>query len=175
MSIKIPLRKTYSVYANEMHLATMIFPFVREEIEKGAIIKSILEKNLKKNILKIINNVGTSPDLKKEINKIDWEQTDIEKIKGVLKEIEEKLRYKNVNIIIQGSNLFIKKVNELIDIWARVNLTKIESNNNLLNIINCYNFEENGELEYIQEKHQYLLNTLGIHEIYKKEELKKAN
>ena len=45
MSKKILLRKTFSVYASDLHLATMIFPFVDREIEKGAIIKPILEKN----------------------------------------------------------------------------------------------------------------------------------
>ena len=175
MSTKIPLRKTYSVYASEIHLSTMIFPFVKEEIEKGAIIKPILEKNISTSISKIINNVGINSKLKEKIDEIDWEQTNIEKIKKVLKEIEEKLNSKNVHIIILGSNLFIEKVNELVDIWTKVNLSKIELSNNSLNIINCYRFEENDELECIEKKHQYLLNTLGIHEIYNKKKKKKAN
>ena len=49
MSKKILLRKTYSVYASNMHLATMIFPFINNEIEKGAIIKPILEKGISEN------------------------------------------------------------------------------------------------------------------------------
>ena len=70
MSKKILLRKTYSVYASNMHLATMIFPFINNEIEKGAIIKPILEKGISENISKVIKNVGINPDLKKQINNI---------------------------------------------------------------------------------------------------------
>ena len=44
MSKKISLRKTYSVYASKTHLATMTFPFIKRELKKGAIIKTIFEK-----------------------------------------------------------------------------------------------------------------------------------
>ena len=33
MSEKILIRKTYSVYASEMHFSAMIFPFVNKEIK----------------------------------------------------------------------------------------------------------------------------------------------
>ena len=44
-----------------------------------------------------------------------------------------------------------------------------------INIINCYNFNENEEIEDIERKHEYQLKTTGIEEIYQKEILKKAN
>ena len=82
---------------------------------------------------------------------------------------------KNINIIVLGTNIFIEKVNELIDIWAKINLQELEYNEAILNIINCYNFEENKEIENIKEKHENILKTEGIEELYNKELLKKAN
>ena len=176
MSKKILLRKTYSVYASNMHLATMIFPFINNEIEKGAIIKPILEKGISENISKVIKNVGINPDLKKQINNIDWKKTSIEKIKQTLNDIEVLLKESNrIHIIVLGTNEFIDKVNELIDIWAKVNLENVSKKDSVINIINCYSFEDNKDIINISNKHQFLLKTAGIEEILFRNKLKKAN
>lgn len=176
MSKKILLRKTFSIYASDLHLATMIFPFVDKEIENGAIIKPILERDMSESIEKIINNVGLNSEVKEKIEKLDWSQTNIEKIKQTLENIENILSKSNkIHIIISGSNLFIDKVNKLIDLWTKINLNEIEKNNNVINVVNCYNFDENDSINNILEKHEYVLKTTGIEEIYTKEKLKKAN
>ena len=108
MKEKILLRKTYSIYASDIHLATMIFPFVDKEIERGAIIKPILEKDISNSIEKIIENIGLKYEMKNRIAKIDWSQTNIDKIKGTLEQMEEELLQKQViHIIVSGTNLFI--------------------------------------------------------------------
>lgn len=176
MSQKILLRKTYSVYASDLHLATMIFPFVDKEIEKGGIIKPILEKGISESIEKIINNIGLEVEMKEKIEKIDWSQTNIDKIKQTLKDIEKMLDKSNlIHIIVSGTNLFIEKVNKVIDLWAKMNFENIQESGSIINIINCYNFDENEEIENIIEKHEYVLKTTGIEEIYENNTLKKAN
>ena len=107
MSEKILIRKTYSVYASEMHFSAMIFPFVNKEIKEGATIKPILEKDFSKNIYKILNNVKLDPDLKAKIGKLDWDKTDIEKIKNILKDIETiTIRDKKIHIIVSGRKYY---------------------------------------------------------------------
>ena len=176
MSTKISLRKTYSVYASKMHLATMIFPFVKKELKDGAIIKPILEKDISEDMEQIIRNVAINSKLKEKINNIDWKQTDIEKIKNTLRDMEELIKLNNnINIIILGTNIFIEKVNELVDIWAKINLQELEHKGATINIINCYSFEENKKIENIKEKHEFILKTSGIEESYNKELLKRAN
>ena len=176
MSKKILLRKTFSVYASDLHLATMIFPFIDREIEEGAVIKPILENSIADNIKRIINNVGLDEKVKNKIEKLDWTQTNIEKIKQTLNDIEEMLnKSSKIHIIVSGSNWFIDKVNKVIDLWARMKLDEIEKNNKIINVINCYSFEENDNVNNIIEKHEYILKTTGIEEIYSKEKLKKAN
>ena len=46
--------------------------------------------------------------MKNRIAKIDWSQTNIDKIKGTLEQMEEELLQKQViHIIVSGTNLFI--------------------------------------------------------------------
>lgn len=176
MSKKILLRKTCNVYASDLHLATMIFPFIDKEIEKGAMIKPILEKDISNSIQKIIHNVGLDSETKNKIETIDWNQTNIEKIKQTLKQIESVFdTNKQIHIIVSGTNLFIEKVNKLVDLWAKMNLEKIEKSESVINIINCYSFEENEQIDSIIKKHDYILKTSGIQAIYEEESLKKAN
>ena len=176
MSTKISLRKTYGVYASKTHLATMIFPFIKNEIKNGAIIKPILEKDISYEIGYVIKNVALKPNLKKIIENIDWKQTNIEKIKNVLAEMEKLLNSNNnINIVVQGSNLFIEKVNELIDLWTKINIKVLENSKTTINIINCYNFEDNKKINDLNEKHEFILKTSGIEEIYNEDILKKAN
>lgn len=176
MSKKILLRKTFSVYASDLHLATMIFPFIDKEVEDGAIIKPILEKDISNNMERIINNVGLNMKVKNKIEKLDWTQTNIEKIKQTLNDIENILDKSNkIHIIVSGSNIFIDKVNRLIDLWAKMKLDDIERSGIIINIVNCYSFEENEAIDNIIEKHEYILKTTGIEELYAEEKLKKAN
>ena len=67
MNNKVFLRKTCSVYASDIHLATMTFPFINKEIENGAVVKPILEKNISDSIKKIINNMGINEEAKDKI------------------------------------------------------------------------------------------------------------
>jgi len=176
MSEKILLKKTFSVYASDLHLATMIFPFIDKEIEKGAIIKPILEKDISKSIQKVVKSVGLNSEIKNKIEQLEWKQTNIEKIKQTLNSIENNLNETNIiHVVISGSNYFIEKVNKLMDVWAKANLNIIEKSNAIINLINCYNYEENENINEIMEKHEYILRTSGIEDLYQENELKKAN
>lgn len=170
------LRKTCSIHASDLHFATVIFPFVSKEIEKNTTVKTILERDEKENIEKIIENIGLNSETKEKIKKIDWKKSDITKIRRIFKLLEEDIRTKkNIDIIILGSNIFIQKVNKAIDLWFKNNMDKIEEGEAGVNIINCFSFEEKQEIDKILDSHDYILRTLGIEEIIGKEELLKAN
>ncbi len=176
MSERLLLRKTCSIHANDLHFATVVFPYVSKQIENGATIKTILERNEKENIEKVIKNVGLNSETKKKIKKIDWEESDITKIRRTFKLLEEEIRInKKMDIIILGTNLFIQKVNEALDLWIKNNMDKLQEPNIELNIVNCFSFEENKELDTIFDSHDYILKTSGIEELLGKEELLKAN
>ncbi len=170
------LKKICSIYANDLHFATMIFPFIHKELENNTMIITILEKDETKNIEKILENIGLNTQQKEEIRKIDWNATNINKIKSNLKLLEKDIKNnKKIDIIVCGRNIFIEKVNKVLDLWAKNNIQILEKTNQCLNIINCFSFEENKQIENIMDEHEYILKTAGIEEIVGTEELQKAN
>lgn len=170
------LRKTCSIHANDLHFATVVFPYVANEIEYGATVKTILERNEKENIEKVIKNIGLNSEIKRKIKKIDWEESDITKIRRTFRVLEDEIKInKKIDIIILGSNIFIQKINKAIDLWIKNRMEEIEKTGVELNIINCFSFEENEEFNKILQSHDYVLKTSGIEELLGKEELLKAN
>lgn len=170
------LKKICSIYANDLHFATMIFPFIHKELENNTMIITILEKDETKNIEKILENIGLNTQQKEEIREIDWNATNINKIKSNLKLLEKDIKNsKKIDIIVCGRNIFIEKVNKVLDLWAKNNIQDLEKTNQCLNIINCFSFEENKQIENIMDEHEYILKTAGIEEIVGTEELQKAN
>lgn len=176
MKERLLLRKTCSIHANDLHFATVVFPYVSKEVESGATVKTILERNEKQYIEKVIKNIGLNSDIKEKIKKIDWEESDITKIRKTFKLLEEEIKLnKKINIIILGSNIFIQKVNKAFDLWIKNHMGKLEKENNEINIINCFSFEENEQVDKILNTHDYILKTSGLEELIEEEELLKAN
>lgn len=175
MDSKFLLKKTCSIYASDLHFATMIFPFVVKELKCNTLVKTILEKNELQNISKILENIGLNDFEKEKIKTIDWHKSSVNKIKACLGLIEKELQKNtSIDLLVCGSNFFVEKVNKVIDLWLKNNLEKIENSFSCLNIINCYSFDENFDNLNFINSYDYILRTAGIEEIYK-EELKEAN
>ena len=101
MARKIQLRKTCSIYADDLHFATMVFPFIEKEINNNTTIKTILEKNEEENIEKIINNIGLNSEIKEKIRQIDWSNTNIKKIRNNFEVLKQDIKEKNnIDIIV---------------------------------------------------------------------------
>jgi len=167
------LKKICSIYANDLHFATMIFPFIHKEIEQNTTIRTILEKNEEENIEKILKNIGLDSEIKEQIKKIDWKNTNINKIRKNFKLLEDDIiSKKRIDVIVSGSNIFIEKVNKAIDLWIKNNIEKIEKFGIELKIINCFYFEENKNSNNIIDEHDYILRTSGLEEILGRELLK---
>lgn len=170
------LKKICSVYANDLHFATLIFPFIHRELEKNTTIRTVLEKDEQENIEKVLENIGLNSDLKEEIRKIDWKGTNINKIRENFKLLEKDVKYnKKIDIVVSGRNIFIQKVNKAIDLWVKNNIELLENKDTEFNIINCFSFEENKKIDNIINTHEYILKTAGLEEIINEEELLKAN
>lgn len=176
MTNNMLLSKTCSIYASDLHFATIIFPFVDREMQKNTTIRTILEKDEQENIEKIIENIGLNSEKKDKIRKVDWSSSDIKKIRETFKLLEKDIKEKKkVDVIVLGSNIFIEKVNKAIDLFTKNNLEELEKSKTQLNIINCFSFMENNENNNIIDSHEYILKTTGIEEIINKKELLKAN
>lgn len=173
MKERMLLKKVCSIYADDLHFATMIFPFIHKEVEKNTTIKTILEKDEEENIEKILKNIGLNSEIKEEINKIDWKRTNINKIRNNFKLLEKNIKNKEkIDIIVSGSNEFIGKVNQAIDLWVKNHIESFDKSGIELNIINCFYFEENKNSDSIIDEHDYILRTSGLEEILGRELLK---
>lgn len=166
-------KKICSIYANDLHFATMIFPFIHKEVENNTTIRTILENDEEENIEKILKNIGLNSEVKEEIKKIDWKNTNINKIRNNFKLLEEDITSKKrIDIIVSGRNIFIEKVNKAIDLWIKNNIESLEKSSIELKIINCFYFEENKNSDNIIDEHDYILRTSGLEEILGRELLK---
>ena len=175
MKNKMLLRKTCSVYASDTHFATMIFPFISKEIEVDAKVLTILEKSETEKIEKILENIGLSSKIKRKIKNIDWNKTNIKKIRNNFKKLEDNVENNlNTDVIVLGDKVFIQKINEAIDLWFKNNIDKIEKSVVKINIINCFSLNENKDIYKILNMHNYILKTKGITELME-EKLLKAN
>lgn len=173
MNNKLLLRKTCGIYASDTHFATMIFPFVIRQIKEKNKIVTIFEKDETEKIEKILENIGLETKIKQKIKNIDWSETNIKKIRKNFKIIENNIKKKsNTNILILGNRAFIKKINEIIDLWFKNNIEKIEVAKIKINIINCFSFYENKEIYSILNSHDYVLKTYGLEKIIVEEFLK---
>ena len=173
MKEKMLLKKICSVYAIDLHFATMIFPFIHKEVESNTTIRTILENNEEENIDKILKNIGLNSEVKEEINKIDWKNTNISKIRKNFKLLEDDIKNKKrIDIIVSGRNIFIQKVNKAIDLWIKNNIENLDESGIELKIINCFYFNENKISDNIIDEHEYILRTSGLEEILGRELLK---
>lgn len=167
------LKKICSIYVDDLHFATMIFPFIHKEVEQNTTIRTILEKDEEENIEKILKNIGLNSEIKEEIKRIDWKGTNINKIRNNFKLLEEEMKVKNkIDIIVSGRNLFIEKVNQAIDLWVKNNIENLERFNIELKVINCFCFDENKNSDNIIDEHDYILRTSGIEKLLGRELLK---
>lgn len=173
MKEKMLFKKISSVYANDLHFATMLFPFIHKEVENNTTIRTILENDEEENIEKILKNIGLKSEVKEKIKKIDWKNTNINKIRKNFKLLEEDIKNKkSIDIIVSGRNIFIQKVNQAIEIWLKNNIENVDKNGIELKVINCFYFEENKNLDNIVDEHDYILRTSGLEEILGRELLK---
>ena len=170
------IQKVCSFYVSTTHLTTMIFPYINKELKENTKFNNYLENNLRANIETIIGKLMLKSEGINDILKLNWNKTENIKYAQIEKEINENLKNTNkLNIFINGSKAYIENVNKAINKYFSKERKKIKQKN--INIINCYEVGEfNKNIKEILDKHAYVLNTSGIHEISKVfEGYKKAN
>ena len=166
------MQKICGFYVSNVHLVTMILPFIKEQFQKEVKIETFLEENLGKYINKILFNLIINENNKQKILNINWENTKIEKYSNMEKYLEKNINKNKENIIlITGNKNYINEINNILNKFFE------EKNNNNIKIINCYKASEfDDNIRDILDKHEFILNTSGIHRIEEVfENYKKAN
>lgn len=127
-------------YVSDFHLEMTILPYINEKIKENKDIVIVTQNKLEESIKILISRMNLKN--KEQIIELDWNNSEIDKIKG----------RKNIVIINNGTKKFIEDTNK-----------KIEEivGNEIAEIINCYSFNEiKDEIIEIREKHTEVLNNL---------------
>lgn len=158
------MKRVCGFYVSNVHLVTMILPYIREEINSNTKIETFFEYNLNKNINKILSNLIINNEDEQKILNINWKSTKIKKYSNLEKNIKNKIgENKKINLIISGSEKYIKEVNYILDKIFNKYQSKMHNN---ITIINCYEVTAfNDNIKEILDSHEYILNTSGIHKI----------
>ena len=161
--------KLCSFYISDWHLVTMLLPYINKKINEEVEIATILEKDLNEKITKLLERLNLNNEEK--ILNLNWRKFN-EKGKVIYnKDDKEKI------LIVNGSEEFIKKINDKIEKYFRTHKV-----NGTIKIINCFELTEiTGGMTEILDDHDKVFNTSGENEIedvfkdyIRKEEVKKA-
>ena len=130
-------QKLCSSYVSNMHFATMILPFVNKQIKEKTSVVTFLENNFTTNIELVLSRLTISDEVKKEILKINWKDTNATKYLNIEKILKMQLN-KNCNniIIVNGNEEYINIINECIDRCIQKNHKKFEKTS--IKIMNFY-------------------------------------
>lgn len=134
-------KKLCAFYVSDIHLITMLLPYINERINESTKILTVFETDISESAKKVIN--GIQGKKSKNLLKIDWKNKDVE--------ILQKTDIENKIIIIKGKEEYINNANKIIN-------TRKEK----CTILNCYDLEENSaRIKEILDKHEKVVNTSG--------------
>ena len=141
--------KICAFYAGNYHFEMVSIPYINKKLENNEEIIILTENDLEETIKKLLSNINLKENKKENILKINWKNEDTEKIKKIEKNANEN---KNTVVFIKGKEKYINNTNK--------NIEKLLSQNNNINIIDCYDIQEVGEdLEKLMSQYNKILST----------------
>jgi len=165
------MEKICGFYASNVHLITMILPYLKKQLKKDVKIETFFEQNLSNNINAFLNNLIIDENEKKILLNINWKSNKIKKYNIIEKNLKEIIKKNNCIIcLISGNKKYIKYINEMLNKFFK-NYQNIN-----IKIINLYMVTQfDDDIKKILDEHEFVFNTSGIHKIeeifvdYKKE------
>ena len=146
--------KLCSFYVSDWHLVTMLLPYINQKINKQAKIATILEKDIKENVVTLVEKLNLKN--KEKILSLNWNKQE-----ELTSKISELQKNQELIVFVNGSKEFIEKYNKKLIKYFEKNLIRNE-----IKIINCYEvIEFNGNITEILDGHDKILNTSGEKEI----------
>lgn len=154
------IKKLCSFFVSEIHLVTMILPYIVKKLKDNINIVTILEKDLTTDIKLLTSKLTIKEEEKEKINRINWKCTKLYKSKEIEKNMYLNNKKENI-IIVCGNKDYIDFANSVIEKLKIIQKTQIT-------IINCYEVMQfNNNVKEILDKHDKILNTSGEMEIEK--------
>ena len=98
------MKKACGFYVSNVHLVTMIFPYLKEQLGKKLKIETFFEQNLNENINIFLSNLLINEDEKKQILNINWNNNKIKKYGIIEKNFKNLFHENNEVIFLVGGN-----------------------------------------------------------------------
>ena len=128
-------------YVNDIHLITMLLPYINERINESTEIITVLESDISKSVKKVMN--GIRGKRSESLLKIDWKNKGVDELYNI--NVQDKL------ILVYGNDEFIKEANIIIN-----------NKNEECEILNCYEIMQgSSKLQEILDRHDKVVNTSG--------------
>lgn len=151
-------KRMCSFYVSNIHLSTMILPYLSEKLGKGEILITFLEKDLQKEMELLLSKTNINEELKNAINNVNWYKSKSIKYKEIESNINKYKKAKVINILVAGTKEYIENINKNIEKYT------IKNNNIYINIIDAYELEKNKHnFNEILRNYEYMINTSGKH------------
>lgn len=157
METKENFKKLCSFYVSDIHFGTMILPYISKKLEEKNSIYTVFEKDMYKNIEKIISSLNLKKEIKEEIKNIDWnKKIERKQIKNYINNIKEN----DEVVLVMGNKKYIDKANKKLE--KQIKKEELKK----VTIINCYNIDVfNENMSEILKSHNGMLNTSGERKI----------
>lgn len=128
-------------YANEIHLITMLLPYINKRINEGTEVITILETDISESAKKVIK--GIQGNKSRNLLNIDWGNKKLDYL--------HECDIKNKLILINGKNEFINEANKIINDRKEECIT-----------LDCYEMMQiTSHLQEILDQHSGIVNTSG--------------
>lgn len=149
------IKKVCSFCVSDLHLVTMLLPYLDKKIKGNEKIIIITQRDLTEQAKLVLSRLTLNEESKNALLNINWKS----KTEDELNSINTKI--KNLNIIVNGTKEYIEKVNENLK-----QLTSINEMRDEIKIINCYDITKlDDDIKDILNIHDKILNTSGEKEI----------
>ncbi len=162
MHNKQDIKKVCSFCVSDLHLITMLLPYLNNKITSGEKFITIFEKSLVEQVKLVLSRLMLKEEDKKDLLNINWDSKHVNYIQEESEKIKDICNsYNKLNIIINGSKEYIEDVNQKLNQFLKEN--KLNSN---IKIINCYDITKlDDDIKLILRTHDIILNTSGEKEI----------
>lgn len=151
------IKKVCSFCVSDLHLITMLLPYLNKGINEKEKFVTILENDLTEQVELVLSRLTLNNEDKNYLLNINWNCNTLNNEK-IRKEISKENR---VNFIINGTKEYIEDINS--------KLSELLSNmeiENSVKIINCYDITKlDDDIKEILKTHDMILNTSGEKEI----------
>lgn len=134
-------RRLCCFYVSDIHLITMLLPYINERINESTEIITILEKDISKSAKKVMDSIQGRKS--EDLLNVNWKNTNLDYLQNC--NVSNKL------VLISGTDEFLNKANDIL-------MMKNES----CTILNCYEMLQGSEkLNKILDMHEMIVNTSG--------------